>query len=261
MRPDLFFWIVIGIVTFVLQEASAQNTRLRDDNAIGWYTYTATFRMHQQWSLHTEYQWRREDFGPTWQQSLLRVGLNHHLNPSVMLHLGYGWIETFNYGDYPINGFGKQFPEHRIYQQVNVSQKIGRVDLLHRYRLEQRWLGRFDRAESSRPNGWNYLNRLRYMLRLQVPLRGSTLDNKEFYIAAFDEIFIGFGKKVNQNVFDQNRVSFLAGYRVNQNLRIEAGYLQQITQLPRRIDDRNVFQYNSGLLLNLVINANLKKDL
>jgi hypothetical protein len=99
------------------------------------------------------------------------------------------------------------------------------------------------------------------MLRLQVPLQGATLDDKEFYLAAFDEIFIGFGKKVNQNVFDQNRVNLLAGYRVNKSLRVEAGYLQQIAQLPRRIDERNVYQYNSGLLINLVINANLKKGL
>jgi hypothetical protein len=252
---------VILLITFLSLEATAQNTRLRDNNSIGWYSYTGTFRVHQQWSLHTEYQWRREDFVATWQQSLMRIGVNYHLNPNVMFHLGYGWIETFNYGDYPINGFGKQFPEHRIYQQLNITQKVGRVDLLHRYRLEQRWIGRFDRAESNQPDGWNYLNRLRYMLRLQLPLQGPALDDKEFYLAAFDEIFIGFGKKVNQNVFDQNRVSFLAGYRVNKNLRVEAGYLQQIAQLPRRIDDRNVYQYNSGLLLNVVINANLKKGL
>jgi hypothetical protein len=261
MKRTLFFSLVISLITFLTQQATAQNTRLRDDNAIGWYTYTGTFRMHQRWSLHTEYQWRRENFVATWQQSLLRIGVNYHLNPNMMFHLGYGWIETFNYGDYPVNGFGKQFPEHRIYQQLNITQKIGRVDLLHRYRLEQRWVGRFNTSESDSPDGWSYLNRLRYMLRLQVPLQGPTLDDNEFYLAAFDEIFIGFGKKVNQNIFDQNRVAFLAGYRVNKNLRMEAGYLQQIAQLPRRIEDRNVFQYNSGMLLNLVINANLKKEL
>ena len=255
------FFSIFLLITCFASLTHAQNTRLRDNNTIGWYTYTGTFRVQPKWSLHTEYQWRREDFGTTWQQSLLRVGVNYQLHPNVLLHLGYGWIETFNYGDYPINGFGKQFPEHRIYQQVNVTQKTGRVDWLHRYRLEQRWNGRFNSADSDNPDGWTYLNRLRYMVRLQVPLQGPTLDDKEFYLAAYDEIFIGFGKNVAQNVFDQNRVSFLAGYRLNKNLKIEAGYLQQLVQLSRRINDRNVFQYNNGLIVNLVLNADLKKGL
>ncbi len=254
-----FLYTFIIFLTVLTHAAFAQNTGLRDDNTIGWYVYTGTFRWHKQWSLHTEYQWRRENILPTWQQSLMRLGLNYQLNPNILLHLGYGWIETFNYGDYPINAFGKQFPEHRIYQQVNITQKIGRTDFLHRYRLEQRWLGRFNEAASDRPDGWNYINRVRYMLRVQVPLQGPVLDDKEFYLAAFDEIFIGFGKNVNQNVFDQNRISLLAGYRFSKNLRLEAGLLQQLAQLPRRIQDRNVYQYNNGLLVNLFINADLKK--
>lgn len=254
-----FLSVLLICFIFLSHLAMAQTTRLHDGNAIGWFTYTGTFRQGQKWSLHTEYQWRRENIIAYWQQSLFRLGVNYKLNPSIVLHMGYGWIETFAYGDYPINGFGKQFPEHRIYQQLNVSQKSGRIDFLHRYRLEQRWVGRFDRAESENPDGWNYLNRVRYMFRLQVPLQGPALEDKEFYLAAFDEIFIGFGKKVGQNIFDQNRLSFLAGYQINKYLKAEAGYLQQIVQLPRRIEDKNVFQYNNGLIVNLVFTASMKK--
>jgi hypothetical protein len=255
------FVLAICFIALFYSPAAAQNARLRDDNTIGWYTFTGTFRWHQKWSLHTEYQWRRENFLPDWQQSLLRLGVNYHVHSNVTLHAGYGWIVTFDYGDVPINPLGRTFPEHRTYQQVNLTQKVGRMDVLHRYRLEQRWIGQFTSVASEQVDRWTYLNRLRYMARIQVPLKGSTLDDREFYAAAFDEIFIGFGRNINQNVFDQNRLALLGGYRFNSKLRVEAGFLQQIVQLPRRVQDRNLFQYNNGLLVNMIISTDLVKGL
>ena len=72
--------------------------------------------------------------------------------------------------------------------------------------------------------------------------------------AIYDEIFIGFGKNVNENVFDQNRLGVLLGYRFSSKLRIEGGFLSQIVQLPREINNRNVFQYNNGLIVHTVFN-------
>lgn len=40
-------------------------------------------------------------------------------------------------------------------------------------------------------------------------------------------MFVGFGKNVAANVFGQNRLAALMGYKVNKNIRIEAGYLGQ----------------------------------
>ncbi|NCU04322.1 MAG: DUF2490 domain-containing protein, partial [Chitinophagaceae bacterium] len=50
----------------------AQNTRLNDYNKVGWYGATGTFSFNSKWSAHLEYQWRRENYLKTWQQSLLR---------------------------------------------------------------------------------------------------------------------------------------------------------------------------------------------
>jgi len=98
---------------------------------------------------------------------------------------------------------------------------------------------------------------------MQCPFRGKTLDDQEFYAAAYDEIFIGFGKNVNENVFDQNRIGLLIGYRFSKKIRVEGGYFNQILQLPREItlpdspNGRNVFQYNSGFIVNTFINLDL----
>jgi len=240
--------------------ALAQNTRLEDPNSILWVTNTSTLRFAEKWSGHLEYQWRRDRWGQTWQQSLLRTGINYKVSDALTVRLGYAWVETFPYGDYPIQGAGRQFTEHRGYQLAQLSSPTqGRVEISHRFMLEQRLFGRYLSPASERPDEWVYVNRLRYMLRLQMPLGKPKMENKTPYLAAYDEILIGFGNNVNANVFDQNRLGLLVGYRFTPQFRVEGGYFQQILQLPRLIGGRNVFQNNQGIILNTVVNLDLRK--
>ena len=97
------------------------------------------------------------------------------------------------------------------------------------------------------------------MFRLQIPLKGKSIDNKTPYIAIYDEIFIGFGENVNENIFDQNRLGVLLGYKFNNSLRIEGGYLNQTLQLGREVDNRKVFQNNNGIIINTIFNFDLTK--
>ena len=240
--------------------AHSQNTRITDKNAIGWYAYTGTFNLNKKWSIHTEYQWRRDNIITDWQQSLLRTGINYKVNQKFSLRAGYAWIETYNYGNIPINSFGKQFTEHRIYQMATINDKMGTVELSHRFMLEQRWIGRYTNASLPNEDEHFFVNRLRYMYRMQIPLKGKTLADKTLYAAIYDEIFVGFGKNVNENVFDQNRLGLLLGYRFSSKVRIEGGFLNQIVQLPREVGGRNVFQYNTGMILSTIINADLFKN-
>lgn len=243
----------------------AQNTRLNDRNDIGWWATFGTFKLADNWSLHAEYQWRRENFVTDWQQGLLRVGANYQIAPKIQLRFGYAWIETFPYGDYPINALGRDFTEHRTFQMATLTDKPGRLDFAHRFMLEQRWIGRYTRPELASEDEYFFVNRLRYMFRMQCPLKGNTLDDKEFYAAAYDEIFIGFGKNVNENVFDQNRIGLLIGYRASSKFRIEGGCFNQILQLPREVtllgeaNGRNVFQHNTGFIINAYFNVDWSK--
>lgn len=250
----------IFILFFIINYSTAtpQNTRTNEYNNIGWYTTFATLKITPRWGLHAEYQWRRNNYITHWQQSLLRTGINYHVAANATLRMGYGWIETYPYGNTPLNVFGKTFTEHRIFEALLVDNTVSRVQLNHRYMLEQRWVGKFANALSKNETEFTFLNRLRYMVRAQLPLKGPTLDDKEPYMAAYDELFIGFGKNVGENIFDQNRIGVLAGYKWNAALRAEAGYLSQIVQLGREIDGRNLLQYNSGFIVSLYWIANLQ---
>lgn len=253
MKPiNIFITIIISVA--LSEHAYSQNNRLNTKETIGWYNLFTTKKLTGKFSLHAEYQWRREKIISNWQQSLLRVGVNYQPNARVLVRVGYAWIETFPYGEIPINGLGRDFTEHRIYEMVQLSHKEGIVDFSHRFMLEQRFVGRYSSAGIAKEDEFPLLNRVRYMIRLQAPLAGKTMKDKTPYIAAYDEIFIGFGKNVTANVFDQNRISALLGYRFNQKLRIEAGYLNQIVQFGRIVNGKNVFQYNNGLIINTNLN-------
>ncbi len=250
--------IIITILFFGYTSISiAQNNRYNTNNNIGWYNYFGTFKVSPKLSIHTEYQFRRNEIITKWQQSLLRLGVNYQYDPKVQLRLGYAWIETFPYGEIPINGMGKDFTEHRLFQMATLTDKVYKIDLSHRFMLEQRWVGRYTNANLTNEDEFPLLHRFRYMFRMQMPLKGKEIKDRTPYVAIYDEVFIGFGKHVNENIFDQNRLGIVLGYRFNSNVRIEAGYLNQILQLGREVNNSNVFQHNNGLIINVNFNTEL----
>jgi hypothetical protein len=163
-----------------------------------------------------------------------------------MLTLGYAYVDTYPYGDFPAAAI---FPEHRLYQQLQLGGSTGLFRFTHRYRLEQRWV-HFPNTDAA-----TYLHRARYFFRAVLPLQGATLDDKEFYLAAYDEIFVGFGKNMAQNFFDQNRLFGAIGYRFTPRAQIELGYLNQIVQ------QRNgrVFEHNHTLQAALYYNLDFSR--
>jgi hypothetical protein len=244
----LLILIHVGMISF------SQNTRITDPNSIGWYAFSANVKLNKTWTLNSEFQWRRDELITEPMQNLVRVGINYSINPKFSIRTGYALAETYNYGDIPLNNLGKQFTEHRSWQMINLSDKIKSVEINHRFMLEQRWIGRYSNAQLESEDQFIFSNRLRYMFRVQLPLKGTTIADNTPYLALYDEILIGFGKNVNENVFDQNRFGALLGYRFNAKLRLEGGYLNQIAQLAREVEGRNVFQNNKGILISTMLN-------
>lgn len=231
----------------------AQNDRVNDYNYINWVQSFNTIGLNKKWSLHAEYQWRRDQGLKNWQQSLLRLGINYKLNEQVTAHLGYGWIETFAYGEYPIAANGT-FPEHRIYEQLTLRQPLNKWTFTHRFRVEQRWLGRRvpNTGTDRQIEGWTFLHRFRYQFRLQRPLWSKADD--QLYLAAADELFIGAGKNLGINIFDQNRIFLLAGYKFSPRFSLEAGYMNQTLQQGRRVNGQTIMQRNNGWVFSSFIN-------
>ena len=197
-----------------------------DNNANGWYMYFGDHAFGKsRVGVHLEGQWRRTGLGLTWQQLLLRPALNFQLNKKIALTGGYGFVETYRYGDFPAR---QRFPEHRIFEQATITQRAFRLDWQNRLRLEQRHILGF---------AARYENRFRYMLRTNIPL------GKKYYLGLYDEVFYNFGKNVAFNVFDQNRAYVAVGRNLRRQTRFEVGFMEQTIQ------QRNgrVFEHNHTL--------------
>lgn len=195
-----------------------------DDQFNSWYMYFGNHRITDRWGIHTEYQWRRSGIIQKWQQSLLRVGLDHHFNQNLIVTAGYGWIVSFPYGKQPS---GHTSTEHRIWQQLILKQNIGRLYFNHRFRIEQRFLEDWQQNEAGEYalDGFNYRNRGRYRFMVSIPLSKPEMTKNTLFIAFYDEVFLGFGKGIGLNILDQNRSFGALGWKFSNNLNVQLGYL------------------------------------
>lgn len=215
---NLIFLFLISIVTF--SSAAAQENAPNVVNQFNsWFMYFGNHRLSERWGLHTEYQWRRSEGPQFWQQSLLRVGVDYYTKSKAMVSGGYGWIVSFPYGEQPI---GQETTEHRLWQQLILTQTAGRFNFQHRYRLEQRWI------ENTTDNDgtFKYANRARYRLFAAIPLNKKSMVEKTWFLAFYDEIFLGFGKNLSKkNILDQNRAYAAIGYQFRPGVNTQLGYL------------------------------------
>mgnify|MGYP005989803695 FL=1 len=194
--------ILVLFFCFCFFNVNAQESELGN-----WLIYIGNKKVNEKWSIHNEIQYRNYEFAGDLEQLLLRTGVGYNLTNNSNLLLGYGFIKSENY----INTTDKEtVNEHRIFQQLTTKQNIGIFKISHRYRFEQRFV------ES------NFKMRLRYFLSMQIPLTKRT--DKGMYLSAYNEIFINTTNKL----FDRNRIYSGMGYRINKNIRIEAGYMNQL---------------------------------
>jgi hypothetical protein len=224
----------------------------------GWYMYFGNHRLTDRWGIHTEYQFRRNDGILNWQQSLMRVGIDYRPMDHLMLTAGYGHIITFPYGDQPV---AHEFTEHRLWQQALTDHDLGRVNLCHRFRLEQRWLEKWgqDDAGAWSMNEWEYRNRVRYQLFLSIPLNHKKMQDRTVFIGLNDELFVQFGEAVKLNVLDQNRAYAALGYRHSATWNVQLGYLNQWIIKADRLKKENNHTIQLAVTYNIDLRPFLKK--
>lgn len=208
---------------FVPRVVRAQRETFTNTNA--WFIVNADVALKGRWGVLFDASARRS--GPVDQAmaNFVRGGLAYELNDYVRVAVGANWSRTYPYGELP-----SAYPvtERRVWQQAVVSHSIGRLDVSHRYRLEQRFRGRRDDPDVDHIDHWERSGRFRYQLKGTLPLSGDDIEPGEAYVSASNELFIAFGRNVAYNIFDQNRATFALGYRLTRHWRTEAGFLEHV---------------------------------
>jgi Protein of unknown function (DUF2490) len=242
---------IIAVMVFTAFSMSlfAQSPRQYTNNANTWFMYFGTHKIADKWSLHLEGQVRRSDGLSIPQQFLVRPGINYHLSPQVMLTVGYAFIETNPYGAF---GSKIDFPENRIWEQLQLKHQVGAFEWVSRFRLEQRYVqSQVAKGAEFVLGDYIYSNRFRLLNRFSIPFKGKTIVDKSFYFSIYDEFMINFGENINLNLFDQNRIYAAIGYKFPTIGRLEVGYLNQliIKSDGKKIENNNTL--NVSLSCNL----------
>ncbi|MCC7030727.1 MAG: DUF2490 domain-containing protein [Chitinophagaceae bacterium] len=234
--------------------ADAQSIRQHTSNINAWFMYFGDHKFNEKFGIHLEAQVRRNDGIANWQQLLLRTGINYHISQQVFFTFGYCFVETYPYGNFPVK---VSYPEHRLWEQIQIKNQLGRFELVNRFRFEQRF-SNLPVANTTttlyEPGEAVYTNLFRLLNRVSVPLKGKTIQDKSWYLSAYDEIMVNAGKKVATNLLDQNRVYIAIGYKIPVVGRLEAGYLEQtvIKGDGLKIENNHTFQLGLASTLDFM---------
>ena len=195
--------------------------KAQDSDFGNWLIYFGNKKINSKWNIHHEVQYRSYNALDDLEQLLLRTGLGYTFNEGKNnILLGYGYILSENY----VNNTDDKIStnEHRIFQQFISAQNIGSVKLNHRYRFEQRFIED------------DFKMRFRYFLGLNIPFKSTS----PFYFSAYNELFLN----TESAIFDRNRLYGGIGYQLNENIKLETGYMNQFFETTSR-DQLNIMLF------------------
>ncbi|WP_293787227.1 DUF2490 domain-containing protein [uncultured Pedobacter sp.] len=187
----------------------------------GWFMFLNNTKFNDKWGLQFDFQVRSADDWGYVRNTLVRPALQYFINDKSNVALGYLWQTTTTE---LIGSDNLTLHEHRIFEQYIYNHKISSVFASHRFRVEQRFIGRTGEDVFSQ--------RFRYFVRLIQPLqKKQPAFTKGAFVALQNEVFLNLQNKskINSSVFDQNRLYLAAGYRFSKKFDLEAGYMNQIT--------------------------------
>ncbi|MCY0969352.1 DUF2490 domain-containing protein [Chryseobacterium wangxinyae] len=200
---------------FIILISFSLPTYAQSSDLGAWYMYFGNNKISKKLNFHNEIQYRNFDGIGDLEQLLIRTGIGYDLTENNNnLLVGYGFILSQPY----VSGEKRENIEHRIFQQFITKQKFGRFNLQHRYRFEERFLQD------------DFRMRFRYYLGFNIPITNKEMLPKTLYLSAYNEIFLN----LDSTVFDRNRVYGALGFVISKNMRIEAGYMNQIQENKNR---------------------------
>lgn len=186
-----------------------------------WVSLNTHTKYNDHWAVIADVHMRYNDFFKENNFYLFRGGVSYIPNSKISYAGGYAhmWLAPSNpewvtYSD-----------ENRIYQQVQINSKSGKVGISQRIRNEQRWQEKTQNNEFT--GDIRFTNRIRYLASFNIPVFKNT---KAPTLVFAEEIMLHFGKEVVYNTFEQNRIFIGIKQSVNKKLSFDFGYMNVYQQ-------------------------------
>ncbi|MCY7352695.1 MAG: DUF2490 domain-containing protein [Cytophagaceae bacterium] len=218
-----------------------------------WLAYFNQTRLSNRWGIWVDGHFRATDrFVREPSKLLFRTGLMYYVTDDLKLTNGYTFVNHF-----PEPGHANvSQPEHRIWQQIQLHTKYGKVRTMQWLRLEERFRHRI-KNDDELGEGYAFDTRLRYNYLLNIPLSKKGIVPHAFSVVLNDEIFINLGPRIVYNKFDQNRLFVGLGYQLSARSNLQFGYMNIFQQLAAGNAYRNIHAIRFFLFQNLDLrNAN-----
>lgn len=188
-----------------------------------WARYYGKYKFSPNWGVNLEIDDRRffkDNRQANW--VLPRVTINRKLGEGWDVGLGFTYYNSSNPAD-PSKPIAVTVPELRPHQELNYTQKIKKLSISQRFRIEERWTHNATTSELTA--GYSFKGRFRYQLQLNYLLINPMDDVGALSVKTSDEIMLNLGRSIVQNIFDQNRAYVGLNYGLIKNFQVELGYM------------------------------------
>ena len=241
IRSILFLLLLTGLFS----TPTRAQTEVYGDNDV-WFLLLNKVQLSEKWSFLNETHLRRHQWLEQKEQFLLRPAFNYAFNSAVTASLGYTYVRTYAYGEYPL---AVSVPENNIWEQITLSHNITeQVSIAHRYRIEHRWIGDIQQNGSLPPeiDGTRFAQRFRYRLTANFPIV-KTAEGTRLYGHIFDELWFNLRDELHVASYDRNWLYLGVGYRFSPDLRMEVAFMDQwINKLNNRYEHNPTVQFTIG---------------
>ncbi len=225
VRSRVLAFILLSFLT--ISSLAQSSKRETVTQSVQWFALSTHIKVHNSVSILAEGQLRyAQHFDPM--QFQFRTGLDFTINKHFSV-LPIGYVYTWNplYGKQPATYVNN---EHRLFQQVIYKHHIGRINLSHRLRMEERFIQVHSNTNGEVVSqGYDmHLNRLRYRFMANIPVNQDKMEAKTVYVSFYDEVFYSWGKPITYNEPDQNRIYAGLGYQFTKALSVQGGAFYQL---------------------------------
>lgn len=218
---------LIGTISILNFQASNAQT-VAKGNINTWGLLLNRFYLSEKFTITNEFHERTGDLFKDQATFIFRPSVDYSLNDNIELSAGYSFVRSWPYAPY-----AQPIPrnEHNIWEQAFIKQKVGKVNLQHRFRFEHRFIEHIDPptvpAKDYVINGFDYANRFRYRFILSLDLAYFNDGEQALFFNGFDELWINQSNNMMPTSFARNWIYTGLGYRFNPDFNIQLAHMHQ----------------------------------
>lgn len=200
-----------------------------------WFGHYSQIKLNKGLNINTDIQFRTKDGIKHPSQALVRTGLQYKLNEKFSFTGGMAHFRFF-INDHKTRG------EWRPWQEFTITDQYNKLQLAHRFRLEERF------NQQTKGNlvldTYNFNFRFRYKMDMQYLLHSSSKGSLKVTLG--NEVMLNAGRIIKYNYFDQNRISIgvLIDYLPNFIVQPQYLFISQQMQDGLTVNQSSVFRMN-----------------